>query len=103
MRLALAASARRYLYELLTGCALATAPPPYRLSAGSLGSYNHFVIGMPASLATALASHARRLLGGWRIGGEPLQWQPPDDWVTVTAWPCADPARTDPAPIHHAC
>jgi hypothetical protein len=35
MRLAPTASARRYLYELLTGCALSTAPSPYRLSAGS--------------------------------------------------------------------
>ena len=102
MRLAPAASARRYLYELLTGCALATAPPPYRLSPGSLGSYNDFVLGMPASLAAALAGHARRLLGGWGIGREPLHWQPPDDWVTVTTWPGADPARTDPAPIHRA-
>ena len=55
MRLPPAASARRYLYELLTGCALATAPPPYRLSAGSAGSYNDFVLGIPASLAAALA------------------------------------------------
>jgi hypothetical protein len=102
MRLTQTASARRYLYELLTGCALATAPPPYRLSAGPLGSYNDFVLGIPASLATALTDHARRLLGRWGIGGEPLHWQPPDDWVTVTSWPGADPARTDPAPIHHA-
>ena len=35
-------------------------------------------------------------------GDEPLHWQPPDDWVTATAWPGPDPARTDPAPIHHA-
>ena len=102
MRPAPAASARRYLYELLTGCSLVTAPPPYRLSPGSLGSYHDFVLGMPASLATALAGHARRLLDGWGIGGEPLHWQPPDDWVTTTVWPGADPARTDPAPIHHA-
>ena len=102
MRLAPAASARRYLYELLTGCALATAPPPYRLSPGSPGSYNDFVLGMPASLATALAGHARRILDGWGTGPEPLHWQPPDDWVTVTTWPGADPARTDPAPIHRA-
>ena len=102
MRLAPVASVRRYLYELLTGCALATTPPPYRLSAGSHGSYSDFALGIPASPATALAGHARRLLAGWGIGGEPLQWQPPDDWVTATAWPGADPARTDPAPIHHA-
>ena len=102
MRLAPTASARRYLYELLTGCALGTAPPPYRLSAGSLGSYNDFVLGISASLATALAGHARRLLDGWGIGDEPLHWQPPGDWVTATAWPGADPACTDPAPIHHA-
>jgi TniQ/Bacterial regulatory helix-turn-helix protein, lysR family len=102
MRLAPVASARRYLYELLTGCALVTAPPPYRLRAGSLGSYNDFIVGMPASLAASLAGHARRLLDEWRIDHEPLQWQPPDDWVTVTRWPGADPARTDPAPIHHA-
>jgi hypothetical protein len=98
MRLAPAASARRYLYELLTGCGLVIAAPPYRLSAGSLGSYNDFVLGMPASLATALAGHARRLLTGWGIGDEPLHWQPPDDWVTVTSWPGADPVRTDPCP-----
>jgi hypothetical protein len=72
MRLAPAASARRYLYELLTGCALSTAPPPYRLSPGSLGSYNDFALGIPASLATALAGHARRLLDGWGIGGAAL-------------------------------
>lgn len=63
MRLPPVASARRYLYELLTGCSLATAPPPYRLSAGSLARYNNFTIGMPASLAAALAGHARLLLG----------------------------------------
>ena len=57
---------------------------------------------MPASLTTALAGHARRLLAGWGIDHEPLQWQPPDDWVTATAWPGADPACTDPAPIHRA-
>jgi hypothetical protein len=102
MRLAPAASARRYLYELLTGGGLGTAPQPYRLSAEANGSYSDFVLGMPASLATALTDHARRLLAAWGIGDEPLQWQPPDDWVTVTAWPGADPARTDPAPIHHA-
>jgi hypothetical protein len=102
MRAAPAASARCYLYELLTGCALSTAPPPYRLSAGSLGSYSDFVLGMPASLAAALSDHARDLLDGWGTGSEPLHWQPPDDWVTVTTWPGADPARTDPAPIHRA-
>jgi hypothetical protein len=101
MRLGPAASARRYLYELLTGCGLATAPAPYRLSAGSLGSYNDFALGIPASLAAALAGHARRLLDRWGVGGEPLQWQPPDDWVTATTWPGADPAVTDP-PIHRA-
>jgi TniQ/Bacterial regulatory helix-turn-helix protein, lysR family len=102
MRLAPAASARRYLYELLTGCALATAPGPHHLSAGSASSYGDFVLGIPASLAAALAGHARRLLDRWGIGHEPLQWQPPDDWVTAVAWPGADPARTDPAPVHQA-
>jgi Bacterial regulatory helix-turn-helix protein, lysR family/TniQ len=102
MRLVPAASARRYLYEMLTGCAMATAPPPYRLSPGSMGSYSDFALGMPASLAAALAGHARRLLDGWGADGEPLQWQPPDEWVTAAAWPGADPARTDPAPIHRA-
>ena len=31
----LPAAHRRYLYELLTGCGLVTAPPPYWLSAGT--------------------------------------------------------------------
>lgn len=48
MRLVPAGIGRRYLYELLTGCGLATAPPPYQLtSAGSQGRYNDFVLGMP--------------------------------------------------------
>jgi hypothetical protein len=102
MRLPPVASARRYLYELLTGCSLVTAPPPYRLTAGQLARYSNFAIGMPASLAAALDGHARRLLDRWGAGDEPLHWQPPDDWVTATAWPGPDPARTDPAPIHHA-
>jgi hypothetical protein len=34
---------------------------------------------MPASLAGALADHARRLPDGWGIGDELLHWQPPDD------------------------
>jgi hypothetical protein len=102
MRLAPVASARRFLYELLTGCGLGTAPPPYQLSAGSHGSYSDFALGIPASLAAALADHARCLLDGWGTGDEPLHWQPPDDWVTAPAWPGADPARTDPGPIHHA-
>jgi hypothetical protein len=103
MRLAPAASGHRYLYGLLTGCGLGTAPPPYQLTgAESHASYNDFVLRMPASLATTLTDHARRLLAGWGIDDEPLQWQPPDDWVTATTWPGADPARTDPAPIHHA-
>jgi hypothetical protein len=57
---------------------------------------------MPASLTTALAGHARRLLTAWGISDEPVQWQPPDDWVSATSWPGADPARTDPGPVHHA-
>jgi hypothetical protein len=98
MRLVPTAGARRYLYELLTGCALVTAPPPYRLSAGSLDSYNDFALGIPASVATALAGHARHLLDGWGIGCEPLQWQPPGDWVTATAWPGVDPAAPTATP-----
>jgi hypothetical protein len=78
MRLAPVAGARRYLCEVLTGCALVTAPGPYRLGAGSLGSYSDFVLGMPASLTTALAGHARRLLAGWGIDHERLHWQPPE-------------------------
>jgi hypothetical protein len=103
MRLAPVGIARRHLYELLTECGLGTAPPPYQLtSAGSHTGYNDFVLGMPASLTTALADHAQCLLADWGIADEPLQWQPPDDWVSTTTWPGADPARTDPAPIHHA-
>ncbi|MGH3302571.1 MAG: helix-turn-helix domain-containing protein [Streptosporangiaceae bacterium] len=96
------AHARRYLYELLTGCNLQNAPPPYRItSASSQGRYDDFVTGMPAPLAAALTEHARRQLHTWGIGDEPLQWQPPATWVTATTWPGADPAATDPAPIHH--
>jgi hypothetical protein len=102
MRLPPITHARRYLYELLTGCSLQNAPPPYRVtSTGSQARYDDFAIGMPAPLATALTVHARRQLDTWGIGDEPLQWQPPASWVTATTWPGADPASTDPAPIHH--
>jgi hypothetical protein len=102
MRTAPTAHARRYLYELLTGCALSTAPPPYRLASDSHGRYHDFVLGMPASLVSALTGHAHSLLTAWGIGGEPVHWQPPDDWVSAATWPGADPAHTDPGPIHHA-
>jgi hypothetical protein len=94
--------ARCYLYELLTGCSLRTAPPPYRLATSRHAGYSEFVITMPAGLASALAGQARRLLSTWGIDDEPVEWQPPADWVTVTTWPGADPAGTDPAPIHRA-
>src|SRR5690349_10638748 len=62
-------------------------------SARSLGGYNDFVLGMPASLAAALADHARCLRNGWGIGREPLQWQSPEDWGTVH---CLAPDRGGP-------
>jgi hypothetical protein len=95
--------ARRYLYDLITGCSLRTAPPPCQLTGKKAqASYAEFTTGITTSLATALSDHARRLLHDWGIGSEPISWQPPADWVTTTSWPGADPASTDPAPIHHA-
>src|ERR1017187_8498234 len=103
MRASRAGHARRYLYELLTGCSLRTAPPPYQLtSADAQARHNDFITGIPASLVSALTGPARRLLDARGIDGEPVEWQPPPGWVTATAWPGADPAHTDPAPIHHA-
>jgi hypothetical protein len=97
--------ARTYLYELLTAGSPATAPPPYTLTTGQAGTraaYHDFVLNLPAALANALAGHARRLLTQAGITDEPLQWQPPTTWVTVTAWPGVDPDHTDPAPLHQA-
>jgi hypothetical protein len=95
--------ARRYLYELITGCSLHTAPPPYQLDAQPAGiEYGEFAVTMTASLASALHDHARSLIESWGINGEPLQWQPPADWVTAAAWPGADPADADPGPVHQA-
>lgn len=95
--------ARRYLYELITGCSLHTAPPSYQLDARPAGTeYGEFAVTVTASLAAALHEHARGLLDGWGLGGEPLQWQPPASWVTATTWPGADPADADPGPVHHA-
>jgi molybdenum-dependent DNA-binding transcriptional regulator ModE len=103
MRASHGGHARRYLYELLTGCNLRTAPPPYQItSADAQARYHEFTIGMPAGLASALREHARQMLGTCGIRDEPLEWQPPPGWVTATTWPGADPACTDPAPIHHA-
>lgn len=95
--------ARRYLYELLTGGNLATAPEPYHLDIGAPRvDHVELCATMPASLVTALTRHAKHLLAAAGITGEPLTWQPPADWITVTDWPGADPDRTDPGPIHHA-
>lgn len=98
-----AQNARRYLYELLTSCCLRTAPPPYQVTTASAqAGYNTFTISMTTDLASALDDHARRILATWGITSEPLQWQPPATWVTATTWPGADPAETDPAPVHRA-
>jgi hypothetical protein len=92
--------ARRYLYELLTGCSLRTAPPRYQLTSGTQASYHDFTLGLPASLASALHQHARHLLHTHRINGEPLEWQPPPSWVTATTWPGADPAGQQPGVLY---
>ncbi|MFD8500983.1 TniQ family protein [Amycolatopsis sp. NPDC059657] len=95
--------ARSYLYELLTGGNLATAAEPYFVPEGAPRiDYAEFCASMPAALATALTAHAEQLLATAGITGEPLCWRPPDDWVTVTDWPGADPEHTDPGPIHDA-
>jgi ribosomal protein L37AE/L43A len=95
--------ARCYLYELLTGGSLTTAPAPYRLTDATLRiDHIEFAAAMPGPLAAALTEHAEGLLATVGITGEPLIWHPPTDWVTVTTWPGADPETTDPAPIHQA-
>lgn len=97
--------ARTYLYELLTAGSPATAPAPYTLPvdlARSRIAYHDFVLNLPATLAEALAEHACGLLTQAGITDEPLQWQPPTSWVTLTCWPGVEPDQTDPAPLHHA-
>jgi len=95
--------ARCYLYELLTGGNLHLAPAPYRMESGfERIDYHDFVAGLPQGLVDALHHHAERLLADAGIADEPLQWQPPINWVTITDWPGADPDRTDPQPIHQA-
>lgn len=95
--------ARSYLYELLTGGNLHLAPTPYRIdSSFERIEYHDFVAGLARPLVDALRAHARRLLDGAGITDEPLQWQPPTSWVSVTDWPGAEPDLTDPEPIHQA-
>lgn len=95
--------ARRYLYELITGGNLATAPHPYHLPEGAPRvDHVEFCATLPTTLVTALTSHAEGLLAAAGITDEPLSWHPPASWITVTDWPGADPEHTDPAPIHHA-
>lgn len=92
-----------YLYELLTGCNLHLAPPPYRIEVGlERIDYHEFVAGLPRGLVDALHERAQALLVEAGITGEPLQWQPPTHWVSVTDWPGSDPDRTDPDLIHRA-
>lgn len=95
--------ARRYLYEVLTGCSLHHAPTPYRIE-GSYEriEYHDFVAGLPRALVEDLHTHAFELLDAAGISDEPLQWEPPTSWVSVTDWPGAEPELTDPEPIHRA-
>jgi hypothetical protein len=98
-----AGHARRYLYEMLTGCSLADAPPHCRITSSTdWAEYHDFAIGVTADLAAALRDHARRILDANAMSGEPVQWEPPASWVTAGSWPGADPAQTDPGPIHRA-
>lgn len=95
--------ARSYLYELITGGGLATAPEPYRLPEGTPRvEHVEFCATLPAAVAAALTGHANKLLAVAGITGEPLTWHPPADWVTVASWPGADPELTDPGPLHRA-
>lgn len=93
--------AGRYLYELITGGNLTTAPPPCQITSTAIQTeYNDFTLAITPELAAALHEHARRLLDAAGMAGEPVHWEPPASWVTVTTWPGADPDRTDPGPIH---
>ncbi|MFD2794421.1 TniQ family protein [Promicromonospora vindobonensis] len=100
----LTANARRYLYELLTGGNLYIAPPPHRVIPDDArrDQYRTFVAFMTIDIRDALHAHARRVLDGAGITGEPLTWEPPTTWVTTTDWPGTDPDQTDPAAIHDA-
>jgi hypothetical protein len=92
-----------YLYEQLTGCNLHLAPLPYRIEGREERiEYHDFVAGLPQALVDLLHQHAEGLLASAGITDEPLQWQPPADWVTVTDWPGADPDQTGPDTIHRA-
>jgi hypothetical protein len=92
--------ARCYLYELLTGGNLTIAAQPYNLPSPLRAEYHEFVLELPTPLIHDLHSHARTLLDCSRIAEEPMQWQPPKEWVTVDVWPGTDPDLTDPAPLH---
>jgi Bacterial regulatory helix-turn-helix protein, lysR family len=91
--------ARCYLYELLTGGNLTIAAQPYNLPSPLRAEYHEFVLGLPAAMVHDLHSHARTILDGSGIAEEPLQWQPPKEWVTADVWPGADLDLTDPAPL----
>lgn len=95
--------ARSYLYELLTGGSLHLAPAPYRIGSGfERIEYHDFVAGLPRPLVDTLHAHARQLLDQASVTGEPLQWEPPTSWISVTDWPGADPDLTKPEPLHDA-
>ena len=92
-----AGHARRYLYELITGSNPSTAPAPYRPpSSDSHHSYRQFAALLHEPVTRALHDHALGLLRNAGITGEPLTWQPPVTWTTVTTWPGKDPDQTDP-------
>ncbi|NYE68978.1 hypothetical protein BKA15_003430 [Microlunatus parietis] len=97
-------NARRYLYELITGGSLLSAPRPYQYFSGTARAdrYHAFADFMSAGVADALHQHARQLLDSAGITGEPLTWEPPTDWVSASRWPGAEPEHTDPALVHRA-
>jgi hypothetical protein len=85
--------ARFHLAELLTGTHPSHLPGPARMAAPGSARYAEFAAAVPEPLEAYLRCCAEQILNRAGID-EPVEWEPPFDWVADVAWPGPDPAAT---------
>jgi hypothetical protein len=78
--------AERYLCELLTGSPESPNPPRGSFTTRSGKAYIDFCTMLRPTLAEFLRAAAEQLLVDHGVA-EPLDWEPPFEWVDMPAWP----------------
>jgi hypothetical protein len=86
-------TARRWLFERVSGQPADRAPAPLALTAAHQRSQIvNFPLHLTAELKAALDEHSREFLAGYGITTEPITWCPPTHLLDGLDLPGADPA-----------